>query len=192
MSTASRSTRSLPSSPAATVAPAVRSSHRSRSVSKLAPPPPPPPQDTTSIAGWLEIVIGGGERIADAFANKGYATTNDVAYDAESFLTAAVVKELLESAGANPLHVRRITAAVKALASSPALHDGEFERCLSPRFEAAQFPSLTQWLEGVKVGYSRFAAAFVAAGYEDEQDLVADRPTANDLKRILADVSGAR
>ena len=49
-----------------------------------------------------------------------------------------------------------------------------------------------EWLDSVKPGYSRFTAAFAAAGYQDAEDLKIERPTPQQLEHLLAGVTAAK
>ena len=73
-----------------------------------------------------------------------------------------------------------------------SLQVGTYEAARSPVFEAGAYPELCKWLEAVKPGYARFAAAFAVAGYEDIADLKVDLPTAEQLRQLLAGITAAK
>jgi hypothetical protein len=57
----------------------------------------------------------------------------------------------------------------------------------------SRYPAISTFLDSVKQGYgARFTAAFVAAGYEDLDDLKVDHPTAQHLASLLAETSSAK
>ena len=127
----------------------------------------------------------------------GYHDVEDVLFDAE-WLEAGQLIEMLSPHGAKPVDIRRMTGAVKQLAAfGPELlvtrqHIGTYEAAQSPLFEPRAYAALCGWLNSVKPGYSRFAAAFVAAGYEDAEDLKADLPTPQQLQQMLAGTTTAK
>ena len=111
-------------------------------------------------------------------------------YDAEE-LSHEVLREILTPASAKPLDLRRIKGAIKSQHLARQ-HTGDYEATQSPMFQPQDYPSICGWLDSVKGGYSRFAAAFAAAGYEDLEDLRADRPTPEKLEAILAETTVAK
>ena len=50
---------------------------------------------------------------------------------------------------------------------------------------AETHPELVEWLEGVKVGYGRFAASLAQGGWEDVDDLRLARPADSMLESLL-------
>lgn len=120
----------------------------------------------------------------------------DVLYDANDELSLSLLQTILAPAGAKAVDLRRIAGAVRQLATfGPTFMEldvGTYEAARSPEFEPRAYSELCQWLESVKTGYARFAAAFAAAGYEDLDDLKTNLPTAEQLHQLLAGITAAK
>ena len=111
----------------------------------------------------------GYSRFQDAFSAEGYEDVSDIMFDLDH-LPHSKLQAMLEKVDAKPVHVRRIAAGVEELR-----------------------PTLERWLDdGVKAGFSRYAAAFSVDGYDDVADLRVDPPNMRRLERILAGVGGVK
>ena len=151
-----------------------------------------------TIEDWLDhIKPGYAARFGPAWKDGGgYYDLEDVLYDANDELSLSLLQTILAPAGAKAVDLRRIAGAVRQLATfGPTFMEldvGTYEAARSPEFEPRAYSELCQWLESVKTGYARFAAAFAAAGYEDLDDLKTNLPTAEQLHQLLAGITAAK
>ena len=114
----------------------------------------------------------------------------DVLFDA-GWLEADQLIDMLGPAGAKPVDIRRFVRVLQQV-SLARQHVGVYEAAHSPMFDPRAYVRLCDWLDAVKEGYSRFAAAFAAAGYEDVDDLKADLPAPQQLQHMLAGITTAQ